>query len=142
MRLVTGVVFLAILVMIFLISRQNANLDAELKQMELDAEAEMVDDSTPAPAPVVSAPVPAPAPAPVVSAPAPDPAPAPVVSAPAPDPAPAPTGGFTTVQLCSPWKARECERAGAELTCEEFTACRLKYNQWSCAGEKYYEKCK
>lgn len=56
-------------------------------------------------------------------------------------PAPVATGGTTTVQLCSPWLARECVRAGPELTCAEFHACRRKYGQVPCGGDPWYNKC-
>jgi cytoskeletal protein RodZ len=51
------------------------------------------------------------------------------------------TGGTTRVQLCNPWVARNCERAGAVMTCPEFKACRMQHNQQPCAGDEWYKLC-
>ena len=51
------------------------------------------------------------------------------------------TGGTTRVQLCTPWAARNCERAGAVMTCAEFKACRMKYKQQPCLGNEWYKLC-
>ena len=59
----------------------------------------------------------------------------------APVAAPAVAGGFTTVQLCSPWKTADCARAGADLTCAEFHACRKASGQVPCGGDAWYNKC-
>ena len=60
---------------------------------------------------------------------------------PPPPPVAGSVGGFTTVQLCSPWKARDCERADAVMTCPEFKACWKKHGQAPCAGEAWFNKC-
>ena len=60
---------------------------------------------------------------------------------PPPPPVPDNVGGVTTVQLCSPWKARDCDRAGAVMTCPEFKACWKNNKQAPCAGEAWYNKC-
>ena len=49
--------------------------------------------------------------------------------------------GVTTVQLCSPWKAQDCPRAGAVMTCPEFKACYKSNSQVPCGGEAWYNKC-
>jgi len=50
-------------------------------------------------------------------------------------------GGTTKVQLCDPWKAQDCPRAGAELTCDEFHACRKAHGQSPCGGDAWFKKC-
>ena len=50
-------------------------------------------------------------------------------------------GGVTNVQLCSPWKARDCNRAAAVMTCPEFKACWQSNKQAPCAGEAWFNKC-
>ena len=50
-------------------------------------------------------------------------------------------GGVTNVQLCSPWKARDCNRAGAVMTCPEFKACWQSNKQAPCKGEAWFKKC-
>ena len=60
---------------------------------------------------------------------------------PPPPPVPENVGGVTTVQLCSPWKARDCDRAGAVMTCPEFKACWQSNKQAPCAGEAWFNKC-
>mgnify|MGYP000055054785 CR=1 FL=1 len=60
---------------------------------------------------------------------------------PPPPPVPENVGGVTTVQLCSPWKARDCNRAAAVMTCPEFKACWQSNKQAPCAGEAWFNKC-
>ena len=60
---------------------------------------------------------------------------------PPPPPVPENVGGVTTVQLCSPWKAQDCPRAGAVMTCPEFKACWQSNSQVPCGGEAWYNKC-
>ena len=60
---------------------------------------------------------------------------------PPPPPVPENVGGVTTVQLCSPWKAQDCPRAGAVMTCPEFKACWKSNSQVPCGGEAWYNKC-
>ena len=60
---------------------------------------------------------------------------------PPPPPVPENVGGVTTVQLCSPWKAQDCPRAGAVMTCPEFKACYKSNSQVPCGGEAWYNKC-
>jgi len=51
-------------------------------------------------------------------------------------------GGVTSVQLCNPWRKKDCKRAGDVLTCDEYKTCYTEHNQSPCAGEEWYEKCK
>ena len=47
----------------------------------------------------------------------------------------------TNVQLCCPWQDQNCPRAGPELTCAEFHACRARTGQCPCGGDPWYLKC-
>lgn len=47
----------------------------------------------------------------------------------------------TKVQLCDPYKTRQCARAGKELTCDEFHLCRAKHGQVPCTDDPWFKKC-
>ena len=60
---------------------------------------------------------------------------------PPPPPVAGQVSGFKSVKLCSPWRERDCKRAGAVMTCDEFRACYKENKQAPCANEAWYNKC-
>ncbi len=50
-------------------------------------------------------------------------------------------GGMTTVRVCGPWGLIDCPRAGPELTCAEFHACRAEHGRVPCAGNEWFNRC-
>ena len=60
---------------------------------------------------------------------------------PTPTPTPPSVAGTTRVQLCGPWQARDCPRAGIKLTCAEFKQCQRIFGQGPCRGEEWFTKC-